>query len=94
MISLLEILKRTQRGDAVPPCLIPDDAVSLLTTGSWPGILPEVAWAQRPADPYVGQIINIADSFVVTWGAVVAAGGGPHHVAIRWNGNTWTLIGK
>jgi hypothetical protein len=41
-----------------------------------------------------GLTLPISDSLTATWGANVTTGGGSNHVAIRWNGTNWTVIGK
>lgn len=53
----------------------------------------EIAFADAPANPFVGQLINFTDSNTATWGASVAAGGA-NHVLARWNGAAWTVVGK
>ncbi len=53
----------------------------------------EVAFASLPGTPVTGYVANISDSNTVTWGAT-AAGGSTNHVAVRWNGSNWTVVGK
>ena len=51
-----------------------------------------IAYADRPAAPYVGQLINFSDSNTVTWGATVG-GSSTNSVLARWNGTNWTVVG-
>lgn len=51
----------------------------------------EVTVANLPASPVIGQIANVSDSSVSTWGGIVA-GGGSAHVGVRWNGTAWTVF--
>lgn len=67
-----------------------DDNGNLKTTSSIGSS--EITYANRPASPYTGQICNFSDSTVNTWGATVA-GSGSNHVAARYNGTNWTVIG-
>jgi hypothetical protein len=50
-------------------------------------------YANRPASPNEGDTYNFTDATVNTWGATISAGSGSNHVAGRWNGSAWTVIG-
>jgi hypothetical protein len=53
---------------------------------------PEVTFANAPASPTVGQLVNFSDSNTITWGATIA-GSSTNHVLGRWNGTVWTVVG-
>lgn len=65
------------------------DAVATLTSGI---VTDDVLFVMLPPTPRIGQIANVSDGSTITWGAVVA-GGGAHHIAVRWNGSAWTCTG-
>lgn len=50
-------------------------------------------YANRPAIPVEGMIVNFTDGDTDVWGATVA-GGGALHVQARYNGTNWTVVGK
>jgi hypothetical protein len=51
------------------------------------------AFSNLPTSPVEGMAFDITDSNTATWGAA-AAGGGSNHVRVRYNGLSWTVVGK
>ena len=56
---------------------------TVFATGVAPPGLPNV---------FEGYCYNVSDSNTATWGAPAAAGGS-HHVKVRYNGTSWTVMG-
>lgn len=54
----------------------------------------ETTFANRPATPAVGMMVNFSDAATTTWGANITTGGGTNHVQARYNGAQWTVVGK
>jgi len=54
----------------------------------------ETTFANRPATPAVGMMVNFSDAATTTWGANVTTGGGSNHIQARYNGAQWTVVGK
>ena len=53
----------------------------------------EFTFADLPADPFVGQEVNLSNANTAVWGANIT-GTGANHVLARWNGSNWTVVGK
>lgn len=46
-----------------------------------------------PDSTFTGDCYNVSDGDVSAWGAN-PVGGGSTHAKVRWNGSTWTVVGK
>jgi hypothetical protein len=62
----------------------------------------ELIFSTLPGTPAIGTLANISDgkasncgdSACTAFGTTVTAGAGALHLAVRWNGTNWTLVGK